>query len=256
MSRFDEADMYLIAFFIFLFLLITFNPSLGQIYMGMAIGAYLLYKSEGFRSYPLYRESWLKSVAIGAVAYAVFIYGTSIVLNQMGFVEFTPKAVAAALIGATLLATMVLKQSLHVTVASFGVAIPFVETATWARAMEWLGDMLRIPLVAKFKFGIVSLVTILAGIAVWFHTQAKGITNNPELVAVFIFFALSLVMILVFKETLAAITMHIISNTIAILSQYGTTITDFLFNPVFIGFAVVVYFVYRQGLLSKLRVLG
>jgi len=85
--------------------------------------------------------------------------------------------------------------------------------------LEFFSDLFHIDLSkrsARIIFSaLMLLIIILAFVFVLFHLTAKGLTNTPALIVVFIMMLISLIMIVIFGETRQAIYMHIIANTVA-----------------------------------------
>ncbi len=118
------------------------------------------------------------------------------------------------LMGAT---TPALATSKIANLITFGIAIAFIETQLWGRLMEFFADLFHITINKQsFKrIGLLVLIGMLSLAFVFFHLTAKGITNAPALVIVFIMMTISLVMITIFGETRQAVYMHIAANTVA-----------------------------------------
>ena len=120
------------------------------------------------------------------------------------------------LMGAT---TPALANSKIANWLTFGVAVAFIETTLWSRAMEFIADVFNIDISersARRIFSTLMVVIILLSLAfVFFHLTAKGITNTPSLIIVFIMMAISLIMVAIFQETRQAVYLHIWANTVA-----------------------------------------
>lgn len=77
-------------------------------------------------------------------------------------------------------------NSLFLTIYYFGIVIPFIETRFIIRLMEATTRFLNIPL-DKMSLKLVGVYIIIAGLFVWIHFAAKGVTDNIALILTFIF---------------------------------------------------------------------
>lgn len=250
-----ESNIYMFSILLTLLLIITYNPTLGEIYFGLVVFSYVLYLNPNFRSFPFIKDwNLLPKILHGLVHYAIFIYGLQLILPAIGYTQYNTTMSIIKLIAAS---NPVFAASTFLTIIAFGILIPRIETTLWARLLEWFAHMFKVSL-AKFSFGVIVILIALGGLAVLLHTQAKGVTNSPVLLSVFIFFVYSCVLIIVYKETFQAVFMHMVSNTLSILSTVGImamiTAPIFGFNPLFIYIALGVYLAYRYKLLKRIGV--
>lgn len=120
------------------------------------------------------------------------------------------------LMGAT---TPALANSKLANWLTFGVAVAFIETTLWSRAMEFISDVFHIDVsersTRRIFSALMGLILILSFAFVLFHLTAKGITNVSSLVIVFIMMTISLIMVSIFQETRQAVFLHIWANTVA-----------------------------------------
>jgi len=102
------------------------------------------------------------------------------------------------LMGAT---TPALATSKIANLLTFGVAIAYIETVLWARALEFFGDFFHIDMSKRSirTLALLFLIGILALAFVFFQLTAKGLTNTPALVIVFIMMVISLIMVTDFE---------------------------------------------------------
>ena len=99
----------------------------------------------------------------------------------------------------------------------------------------------------------IKLMTFFGALFTLFHAGSKDIWNYTELMAVFIFGALSIALILYFQEAIQAIVMHIVVNVKSMgLIESLTAITST--SVIYIGvIGLVIYFLIKNK--SKFRVL-
>ena len=120
------------------------------------------------------------------------------------------------LMGAT---TPALATSKIANLLTFGVAVAYIETQLWGRAMEFIADLFNIDIsersVRRIFSAFMVLVVVLALAFVFFHLTAKGITNAPALAVVFIMMVISLIFVGWFGETRQAVYLHMWANTVA-----------------------------------------
>ena len=155
----------------------------------------------------------LKAILWGLGGWIVLLIASVVVLRFISPAHANISAVIG-LMGAT---TPALATSKIANLITFGVAIAFVETVLWSRIMEFFADVFNININKRSlkTFALLFLITILALVFVFFHLTAKGVTNTPALVIVFVMMVVSLVMVSYFEEIRAAAYMHIWANTIA-----------------------------------------
>lgn len=225
----DEFNTYHLLALLTAFFLLTYNPTLAVVYYILSTISYSLYKNGSFKSFPFLREKteWPMAVLQGVIAYFIFIYGMPYILGLMGYTQFSTTMSVIKLVAAT---NPVLAGSSFLALIAFGVLVPRIETVLASRLLEWWGHMLNISL-SKITFGLVMLIIWISGLWVFLHTQAKGVTDNPALIAVFVFFAFSLALILIFKATIQAVVMHTVSNSLAI--YYSMSVVTAFSIPIF-----------------------
>ena len=136
---------------------------------------------------------------------------------------------ASAFIGAS--KEPILSKSHFWLITNFGGLIPYIETVFVGAFLALLLYIFRVNFSEQKRFTMLknpkflALNTILATIITWYHLNAKGVSDFP-LLMVFGFFWLTGA--LIFSKIVGrkyeletAVWLHIINNTVAILSQLG-----------------------------------
>ena len=100
----------------------------------------------------------------------------------------------------------------------FGFTIPLVETLTLGALFAWLIWVLNLSWDIKSP-RVHALIIILSVLFMYFHLKVRGINNNLDLAMTLIFAYLSLVIIVILKESESANEFHVGTNTLALF--YG-----------------------------------
>lgn len=109
----------------------------------------------------------------------------------------------------------IFSDSLFLKILTFGVIIAAVETRMLGRAMEWIAKLANINL-SKISFKVIAMYTLISVIFVWYHSNAKGVTNNVALLITFIFAFMSLEFIRRTGELESATYFHMFNNLLYI----------------------------------------
>jgi hypothetical protein len=208
------------AFFWFLFVATNVNTILGQTYQGftalsitlLIIGVTIFDKNIQVTYSKSHKV--LNTILMAVGGYIVLLVSSVFVLRFINPASANISSVIT-LMGAT---TPALSNSKIINLLTFGLVIPFIETSLWARIMEFICDVFHIQINKQniTKIGLIFIIVLLSIGFAFFHITAKGITNMPSLVIVFIMMLISLLMVVLSDgETKAAVYMHIIANTIA-----------------------------------------
>lgn len=233
MAKLFESDDYILVNILLLFLLINFNLEIGTIYLFMAVidwfAYYIALSMHPFQIIPLERnpKGRFMSLIWAMGIYVAFIFS----INFLGS-RFSTATVSefdnvfeyvSSLIASTFSATPILYGSKYIRLAVWGILIAFIETRAFFRTfMQWAVHAAgaKMPSSPFSKEGLFVCGFFGALFAV-FHIVAKGITNNLALTVTFVFGALSIGVVLYFKQYLEAAFLHIITNTIATMQQLG-----------------------------------
>jgi hypothetical protein len=203
----EDADLFLLVTVVLLFLMINYNMPLANIYGFMAIitliGYLIPVQFNLFRWLPLIKkdsQGLLMKVAVGAA------FGFGFIQLYNNFSD-TPMA--------AVFATTVFGSSEILTKLVYSFLIPFVESIFFfSIILVWwawkIGDNVNI--IHPLSFDGIKLAVMFAAVFVLFHATSKGVENTTELVLTFAFGAISVGMILYFKEIIQAIVMHAVVN--------------------------------------------
>lgn len=205
-----------------LFVATNVNTQLGQIYLhftwislALLIIGITIFDKKIHITFQKNPGGQLKAILWGLGGWITLLISSVIILS---FVDPAQANIASVikLMGAT---TPALANSKIANWLTFGIAVAYIETQLWSRAMEFIADIFHIDISGKSARRIFSalmvLIVILALAFVFFHLTAKGITNIPSLVIVFLMMMISLIMVAIFGETRQAVYLHIWANSVA-----------------------------------------
>ena len=241
----NDIDLFFLAGAILIFLMINFNMPLSTIYTSMVLLGAMMYlvpiQFNLFKWIPLVKQngSFIMKTIIGVAIGFGFIQ----VYNH-----FTTTPMAA------IFATTLFGQSEILTKLVYSGLVPPIETVFFfVTILVWwawkIGD--NVHAVSPFSTTGVKLMVMFGAVFVLFHATAKGIENTPDLFMTFVFGALSIGMILFFKEAIQAIVMHVTVNASA-LNVFDTLQKSFsnltTSNPLIIiaGFVIIIYFATKK----------
>ena len=207
-------------YFWLLFVATNVNVTLGQTYLHFSLGALslliinaLVFDKTVHLTLAKEKGGWLKAFVWGMAGWAVLIVTSIFVMKFVSPAEGNFGSIMR-LLGAS---TPALAASKVANLLTFGIAVAYIETQLWARALEFIADFLgiRINRENMKSFGLIVLISLFALAFLMFHLTAKGITNAPALAVVFIMMFISLMMVAYFEETRQACALHIIANLTA-----------------------------------------
>jgi hypothetical protein len=241
MANAPELDSYFMLDTVMAFLMINYNMFLGTIYAFMVLSCAVFYymglDSGRVRWLPFFRQgnSKILGIAIGIGA-------------GVGFLAFynylaTPTAMSSVF------ATTAFGSSESLGKIVYGLLVPLAETRFFFRTlMQWFSD--KAGTVELLSEGGIKILLLYSAIFVLFHATAKGVANTIDLFAVFAFGALSLSLILFFKQIIEAVVAHIVVNGKAVgLFDMFTNGTIFT-GPYMIGIALIGgYLLYKNNML-------
>jgi hypothetical protein len=251
-----EVDDYFFNLIIILFLLITFDQTIGIIYLGMAlIDAFFYYwaiDSKFFTPIPTETGNRYMNIVIGGVLYIVFVYISFFIVSFFQTQSFSTSTLAfreiSQMVAQTFSATPILHSSVFLRLAVWGIVIPIVETRFFFRTcvqyFARFAFFTELPNILSLKGQGLSIFT--GSVFTIFHIIAKGITNEPALLITFIFGYISVLCVLYFKEISQAYWLHIITNTYATMVFLGISIYA---NPfLLVGIILLAWFMVFQEL--------
>lgn len=233
MAKLFEADDYILVNVLLLFLLINFNLQIGTIYGLMAIvdwiAYYIAFDKSQFKFIPieLDKKKRFQNIVWAMGAYVLFIFAINYVTSRFQGAPLTaglsPFEYVSQLIAGTFSATPILYGSSYLKLFVWGLLIPIIETRFFFRTiMQWGLHSSNIPTPNNaFSLRALAIMGFFGALFTVFHIVAKGITNNSSLFVTFMFGAVSIGLILHFREIIQAVFFHIITNTIATMQQLG-----------------------------------
>ncbi len=217
---FKEIVLCFLAFFFLLFVATNVNVTLGQTYLWFTGGILFLlvidqviFNKDVHITFQKSPGGTFKSILIAFGGWIALLLSSVFIMK---FVDPTKASLNAVinLMGAT---TPALATSKIANLLTFGVAIAFVETQLWSRALEFFSDLfgMQVNKNSLKKIGFIFLIVILSLVFMVFHLTAKGVTNLPALVIVFVMMFISLLIVTWTEETRGAVYLHIFANTVA-----------------------------------------
>jgi hypothetical protein len=218
----QEIILTLLAYVWLLFVATNVNVTLGQTYLSFALGslALLIITATVFDkkvqiTFQKQPGGTLKAILVAIGGWFVLLILSIVILKFVSPSQATVGAIIN-LLGTT---TPALAQSKVANFLTFGVVIAFIETSLWARGLEFTADLFGVDInkkgIVKIFTFLFLLVLIFAFVFALFHLTAKGITNLPSLIIVFVMMVISLAMVCIYEETRQAVYMHIFANSVA-----------------------------------------
>lgn len=217
---FREIVITIVAFFWLLFVATNVNVILGNTYLWFAGGILflllidtLIFNRNVEITFQKSPGKILNSLLIGLGGWIAVLIVSVLIIR---FIDPTKANLSSimSLLGAT---TPALANSKIANLLTFGVAIAFVETQLWSRALEFFSNIFGIQVNKNSlkKIGFLLLIGILSLVFVLFHLTAKGVTNLPALAIVFVMMFISLIIVAYTEETRSAVFLHMFANTVA-----------------------------------------
>ena len=202
----EEISGYFFLNAVLLWLMINYNMPLASIYSWMVIIDAIMYlvpvQFGFFKWIPFAKkgESKIPKYVIGVAAGIGFLY-------LYNAISSTPMA--------AVFATTAFGKSEILTILVYSILISFVETRFFFRTLMQFVAWKSAENFRKSPFSLsgLKLMGFFGLIFTLFHATAKGITNNAELAATFVFGALSVGMILYFQEWIQAFILHLVVNS-------------------------------------------
>ena len=219
--------------FLISFLLVNYNQTLGQIYLGFMFLYLFLTVTDNKIMYSLNKgqTTWGYSILLAIFIYVGFNIVSGLILATVSSASIVPnnmfQSVAKLMATATpvLAATGDRTVDLVLTILAWGLLVGFIETVVlFGGVLEWVEDAFSS---FKTRFNFLDgktwfVVALIAAIFTVFHIQAKGLKDSAALLVTFIFGVVSLWVIIKYKgETKTAVIFHILANTVAVLATAG-----------------------------------
>jgi hypothetical protein len=217
----SEIIILVILLIYMLFTLTNVNQSLGNAYLWfLTISLILLFVNififdKQIRvTFQKEKGKWVEAIFAGIVGWALILAVSYFVFK----IADPTKANIASIIKSFAAANPAFAGSKILNFITVGVAIGFSETNFFGRILEFVCDLLHIPIkretISNFRFVILAI--FLGIVFAIFHATAKGISATNSLIVVAIMMIISIGMIAYFNgETRQAILMHVTSNSVA-----------------------------------------
>tara|TARA_Y100000310_G_scaffold25289_1_gene24204 strand:- start:5218 stop:6000 length:783 start_codon:yes stop_codon:yes gene_type:complete len=224
--KLTERRVFGFSVLILIFMRLVFDPDLAITYLAIAFGAFAIAQSDKFLTLKI--ESVVnraKSVMLGIAGYGVFLLVSTFILPLLPLLGISVGETSFSINSVIELYAQtqpLLAGNLTLIFLAFGLLIPILETWGIGLILEGLKDFFKIPLDIKNPRTYVA-AGIIAALTVFFHIQVRGIDINATtaLATVFIFFFINVLIIVIEKQILGAIIMHIIANTVAVSVNKG-----------------------------------
>ncbi len=235
-----------------IFLTLTFELSLGAIFVGMILfSIWVSITNKGRTSHNAVPNNTLKAIGIaGGALLALMLVILFVSTALQGLLNLQEEPSFQSIIRSGFSTTglsesqPIFAGSVLLTIITFGVVIATVETRFIGRVMDWLSDLTGIN-VTKFNFKTIALFTIIASVFVFYHSNVKGVTDNTALLITFIFAMISLGIIAKTGELESATYLHIFNNVLFIYPRVTQSSLEAqaIVAPVFIG---ILLFAFRK----------
>lgn len=188
---------------------VNVNQILGVIYLSaFTVGAGLLYNWDKKRQLPFDRNGeWIMPIIQGIGIYVIFV-----ILATLLMPVFTqiPINKLIALISTT---TPALAQSQIANAITFVLFVPFVETMLFVMLLDIGADWFNYNPRDISSYGTFFAIVFLSFTFMFFHIEAKGVTNNAALMLVFLMMFVTLLATSYFGEAKQAVIFHIVANS-------------------------------------------
>jgi len=213
-------------------LYLVFDTSLATIYtiliMTDFVMYYFNYRSDKVIQFPLEKrtDNRLNSIITAVIAYGPFLILTT------GFLLFaSPQSVSGitdvqAVIKLMASSVPIFAGSLLLSLYAFGFMVPAIESSLFfGRLLEKVVSVIEHRTGRKVVWNKVSKIVVIAvlicaSIFTLYHMGSKGLANVPLMVT-FIFGTISVILVLKDGELKSAVLLHMISNSLVILSTFG-----------------------------------
>jgi len=237
MARFNLAKITTEGYFTFIILslgilYLVFNTSLATIYHIILVADFILYyfnyTSDKVIQLPIESrtDNRLKSLMSATIAYGGFL------VISTGFLSvFSPQSIQSAgnfMAVIELMSTSVpiFANSMLLSLYSFGIMVAAVESSLFfGRLFEKVKSIVETNIgkpisLSGFSWGLVITVFVCMSAFVLYHLGSKGLDNVPLMITG-IFAVVSCILVIKDGELKSAILLHILNNSLIILSQFG-----------------------------------
>lgn len=256
---YQDTPFQLIVSAVLIFLIVNFDPNISSIFFYFSILSIIFYLYDLFLGnrnieYPTERVGGnrIRQLLYAVGIYIIFVISSNILLNIAKFVgEQTGSGFSVfneVLFQSFANASPALADTVLISLIMWAVIIPIVETHFFfGRVFEFIKDLLHVngQLNDIRTWSVILLVSV--GFML-FHITAKGVSNSSALLLVFLFALTSIITVIIFKQTIEAILIHIIANSFALINGLGLSLLSASVLLIYgVLLAIHLYPVWRHG---------
>jgi len=230
----SEPDLLKWVGFTLVFMLLMFSRDFGQIYIAMVVVWLMFFLFDKLifdkrTQFPIEKSAGgrLESILIALIAYASFLFLTTIITNLFlpgTFTGSVKEVISKMGIGIVQASGPVLQNSKILLLLGWGLLIPIVETILFnGKVFEALYDKLRwagLNMRRLTSPTLIILIIIIGATSALYHLTSKNLETVPLMIT-FVFFTVSGILVVWRGHLREAIYIHCIGNTIAVLSTMG-----------------------------------
>lgn len=200
-----------------------FDPTLSSIFGVMLAFAFAIYGFDPNRRYRLERtKNRLNSLVLATGGFLVLTLVSNFVFplidKTLKGITITKTLSLMSEARATIYFSQInpaLVGNLPINFGTFGWIIPFIETIWLAIFFEFVLDRTKIE--PRFNNSILYvIIALITSVFTTLHFSVLGVTNGIALANVALFTVITLILIIVEKQMLAAILFHVIANSFAL----------------------------------------
>ncbi len=214
--------LYVVGILLLWFLSYNYNPVLAFSYAIIGFLALIIFWNEKIPTIYIERfPNRLKSFAVAFVGLLVFFVLSNIVLSVLGLVKTSFSL--GSMIGLYAEAVPYFAQNLFVSILVFVFIIPFFESdGLFGQVYMFLTKYFRVSPFSWTNKKVLGIVALLISFFIFIHLTAKSLTTNmtEQLIMIGLLALVSIVMIMITKQTVEAILMHVFANGLGILVRF------------------------------------
>lgn len=256
-KRITENQLFVFLFAASIVLYLTYSESVASLYFFMLVGTFIILRLIDKKPTILYERkvNTLKTVMLGLAGAYGFLFLFSIVSKMgsaFGLFNITGITSVGSVIEVFAESLPLFAGNVWVAIFTIGIVAATIETWLVAVILELFKDkFLKVQQITKITAEVILFLILIGIIAVIYHIKAKGITTTATgaLVAVFIFFIIMAVLIIMEKGQWAGANLsHVMNNVTAMMVITGVIAASSslgLIMPVIIG---GIYYIFREGL--------
>lgn len=208
-----------------LFLLLAFDRDMAMIYILIIVGDFLWWRFDKNITFPVEKrtDNRLGALLEAGIAAAAFFIFSTLAITAFAVEPLPAGGFINAILQLYATSTPVLQGNILLTIVGWGILIPVIETIFFnGTLLEGLATVAEKQFntkisFKKFSFALIMVVLTVATLFTLFHLTAKNLASIPLLIT-FIFSVISSVLVIRNGEIKQAILLHIIINSMAVLS--------------------------------------